>query len=181
MRNYLHTLVAHLSLTAQVISPFTGLITASATAQASVETPAPYEIKLDTLQVQPVTVVVAPKPNFDTDVIAPLKAKQEATKAAKLAARRAAVKVATTKVVAPAGDDAFYQIRLCESGSTYTRNSGNGYFGAYQYSLGTWNNYGGYARPDLAPAEVQDTKAHADQAVRGWRPWPACARKLGLL
>lgn len=182
MRNLLHQLVAHLSLTAQVVSPFTGLITtASVQALAQTETPAPYKIKLDTQAVQPVTVVVAPKPNFDTDVIDPLKAKQAADKAAQLAAYRAAIQPAAPKVAAPAGEDAFYQIRLCESGSVYTRNSGNGYYGAYQYSLGTWANYGGYSRPDLAPAEVQDAKAHIDQARRGWSPWPACARKLGLL
>ena len=39
----------------------------------------------------------------------------------------------------------------------------------------------GYARPDLAPADVQLAKAKETQARRGWSPWPACARKLGLL
>jgi uncharacterized protein YabE (DUF348 family) len=75
----------------------------------------------------------------------------------------------------------FARLRQCEAGGVYSRNSGNGYYGAYQYDVGTWANYGGYARPDLAPADVQDAKAQQTQAARGWSPWPACARKLGLL
>lgn len=44
----------------------------------------------------------------------------------------------------------------CESGMTATRNSGNGYYGAFQFSAGTWNAMGtGYARADLAPLDVQ--------------------------
>lgn len=44
----------------------------------------------------------------------------------------------------------------CESGMTATRNSGNGYYGAFQFSAGTWTAMGtGYARADLAPLDVQ--------------------------
>lgn len=77
-------------------------------------------------------------------------------------------------------DDAFMQLSYCEAGGKATTNTGNGYYGAFQYDLGTWANYGGYARPDLAPFEVQLAKAKETQARRGWSPWPACARKLGL-
>lgn len=88
----------------------------------------------------------------------------------------------TTPAVAqqPAGDDAWARLRACESGGNYSINTGNGYYGAYQYNNGTWNNYGGYARADLAPAAVQDAKARETQASRGWNPWPACSSKLGL-
>lgn len=80
----------------------------------------------------------------------------------------------------PAGDDAWAKLRACESGGNYNTNTGNGYYGAYQYNNGTWNNYGGYARADLAPAAVQDAKARETQAARGWNPWPACSSKIGL-
>lgn len=44
----------------------------------------------------------------------------------------------------------------CESGMTAERNSGNGYYGAFQFSIGTWNSMGtDYERADLAPLEVQ--------------------------
>jgi hypothetical protein len=134
------------------------------------------------------------RPTFDTAVLAPLKAAQEAQAKAKAeaeAAQRAAAEAAqsyeatyykpkTPKLVI-GGDDVWAQLRYCEAGGDYTKNTGNGYYGAYQYNLSTWGNYGGYARPDLAPPEVQDAKARETQAARGWSPWPACARKLGLL
>lgn len=44
----------------------------------------------------------------------------------------------------------------CEAGMNPTRNSGNGYYGAFQFSAGTWNAMNtGYARADLAPLDVQ--------------------------
>jgi|GEM_PF-983965 len=166
-------------------------IPATAHAQA-VHVSAPYNVTLDTTKVQPVEVQAAPAPNFDTDVLAPLQVAQaaeaqaaaaaaaQAAGAAK-AARIASLKAAKAQVVtAPTSGDAFAQVRYCEAGGDYTRNSGNGYFGAYQYSIGSWGNYGGFARADLAPANVQDAKAAADVAARGWSAWPACSHKLGL-
>ncbi len=157
-------------------------VPAHATASAIV-VQEPYKLKLDTSNPVAITVEAAAKPNFDTEVIQPLQAQQAAEAAQKVAKARAAAIAAQAKktVTASVSGDAFAQIRFCEAGGDYTRNSGNGYFGAYQYNLGTWSNYGGYARPDLAPASVQDEKAHLDVARRGWSPWPACARKAGLL
>lgn len=68
--------------------------------------------------------------------------------------------------------DIFARIRMRESGGNYAANTGNHYYGAYQYDLGTWGNYGGYARPDLAPPAVQDAKAAQTYAARGCSPWP---------
>lgn len=49
------------------------------------------------------------------------------------------------------------KLRQCESGGNYQDNTGNGYYGAYQFSPSTWNSLGtGYARADLAPPSVQD-------------------------
>lgn len=89
-----------------------------------------------------------------------------------------------TKVVAVGTqipDNAWYRLRMCEAGGRYDRNSGNGYYGAYQFDISTWNNYGGYYYPHEAPPAVQDAKAADTQARRGWYPWPTCARKLGLI
>ncbi|MEO8784768.1 MAG: G5 domain-containing protein [Candidatus Saccharimonadales bacterium] len=48
-------------------------------------------------------------------------------------------------------------LRKCESGGNYQTNTGNGYYGAYQFSTGTWNSLStGYSRADLAPDGVQD-------------------------
>ncbi|MDP4038525.1 MAG: transglycosylase family protein [bacterium] len=79
-----------------------------------------------------------------------------------------------------ASGDAWQSLRFCEAGGDYSRNSGNGFFGAYQFNLSTWGNYGGYRYPHEAPPDVQDAKARETQARRGWNPWPACSRRLGL-
>jgi hypothetical protein len=71
------------------------------------------------------------------------------------------------------------QLRYCESHGNYAENTGNGFYGAYQYDLGTWAHFDGYARPDLAPAAVQDQKAKLTHSQRGWQPWPVCGRNLG--
>jgi hypothetical protein len=79
-----------------------------------------------------------------------------------------------------ASGDAWQSLRFCEAGGDYSRNSGNGFYGAYQFNLSTWGGYGGYTYPDQAPPEIQDAKARETQSRRGWNPWPACSRKLGL-
>jgi hypothetical protein len=161
-------------------------------ASQAVSTPkTTYNLKVNIGSTSPVEVV-AKQPSFDNEVLAPLQAAQAAK--AKADAEAVAQKAATVirlasvqvddqsnKRIGVATGDVWEQLRLCEAGGDYTRNSGNGYYGAYQYNLGTWANYGGYASPHLAPPEVQDAKARITQAARGWSPWPACARKLGLL
>ena len=74
----------------------------------------------------------------------------------------------------------FYRLRQCESGDNYQDNTGNGYYGAYQFSESTWNGlgYGGVAS-DAPPAQ-QDEAAIRLQRADGWRAWPACSAMLGL-
>jgi Transglycosylase-like domain len=79
---------------------------------------------------------------------------------------------------APSGD-AWYRLRMCESGNNYRANTGNGYYGAYQFDLSTWRSVGGTGLPsDASPAE-QDYRARLLYQARGWAPW-GCARTLGL-
>ncbi|MBI4100921.1 transglycosylase family protein [Candidatus Microgenomates bacterium] len=72
-------------------------------------------------------------------------------------------------------------LRNCESGGDYSKNTGNGFYGAYQFSAGTWRSMGtGYEYAHQAPSDVQDSAAQRLQARAGWGQWPACARRLGL-
>ncbi|HVX57216.1 MAG TPA: ubiquitin-like domain-containing protein [Candidatus Saccharimonadales bacterium] len=48
------------------------------------------------------------------------------------------------------------KLRTCESGGNYQDNTGNGYYGAYQFSLGTWQRLGLSGLPSDAPPAVQD-------------------------
>lgn len=148
--------------------------------QASAGLASVYEVKLNMATGDPVSVQGSQQPDYDTDVLGPLHAAQAAEAAAK-AVQRVRVRTAATHPVVVPGTDVWARLRYCEAGGDYTRNSGNGYYGAYQFSISTWGGFDGYARPDLAPPAVQDAKAKATEAARGWYPWPACARKLGLL
>ena len=74
----------------------------------------------------------------------------------------------------------------CESGMRAERNSGNGYYGAFQFSIGTWNSMGtGYERADLAPMEVQkDAVQRLLQRSSIFTQFPGCSarmRALGLI
>ncbi len=48
------------------------------------------------------------------------------------------------------------KLRACESGGNYQDNTGNGYYGAYQFSLGTWQSLGYSGLPSNAPPGTQD-------------------------
>jgi hypothetical protein len=72
-------------------------------------------------------------------------------------------------------------LRNCESSGNYAENTGNGFYGAYQFLLSTWQGLGYSGYPNDAPPAVQDQAAQQLQARSGWGQWPACARKLGLL
>src|SRR4051794_751317 len=79
-----------------------------------------------------------------------------------------------------ANADDFARLRTCESGGNYQANTGNGFYGAYQFDLGTWHGLGYSGRPSEAAPSTQDAAARQLQSQRGWSPWPACSRKLGL-
>ncbi|MCW2673523.1 MAG: Transglycosylase-like domain protein [Frankiales bacterium] len=86
-------------------------------------------------------------------------------------------------LAAPAGaatEDDFARLRQCESGGNYATNTGNGYYGAYQFDQRTWHGLGYSGLPSSASPADQDQAAHTLQAGRGWQPWPSCARRLGL-
>ena len=72
-------------------------------------------------------------------------------------------------------------LRQCESGGNYADNTGNGYYGAYQFSLSTWHGLGFPGLPSDAPPAVQDQAAQQLQARSGWGQWPACSRLLRLI
>lgn len=181
MRNRLQLYVTPLLIAAQVAH------TVPVSAADSTQAPAKAEIKQNVtlnLNSHKVIEVKDTTPNFDADVLVPLRAAQAAKAKAEAEANAARLKALRSRkvVTGPVTGDVWYRLRMCESGNNYARVSATGkYRGAYQYAVSTWANFGGYALPDQAPAEVQDMKARQTQAARGWAPWPTCARKLGLL
>lgn len=82
-----------------------------------------------------------------------------------------------------------YKLRMCESGGNYQTNTGNGYYGAYQFSASTWNRIAvqrmgvPYSRADLAPPEVQDQAiiVNTNLSKGGLATQnPGCFKKEGL-
>ncbi|KAA9166354.1 transglycosylase [Amycolatopsis acidicola] len=71
------------------------------------------------------------------------------------------------------------KLRTCESSNRYGINTGNGYYGAYQFDLPTWRSVGGTGRPDQASPAEQDYRALYLYRMRGWQPWE-CAGMLAL-
>jgi hypothetical protein len=78
-------------------------------------------------------------------------------------------------------DAVWAALARCESTSNPDAVGGGGrYYGAFQFSVGTWRSVGGTGLPTDHPYEVQLAAAQRLQARSGWSQWPACARKLGL-
>ena len=92
----------------------------------------------------------------------------------------AAASAVTTPGPSVPTDAQLAALRWCESRGQYGINTGNGYYGAYQFNLETWLGIGMAGRPDLASRAVQDAAVRKLFARRGWQPWPACSKALGL-
>jgi len=103
-----------------------------------------------------------------------------ATPKAKHKARRKHAKKAHHFVVPASMVKPMRALRGCESGGNYRTNTGNGFYGAYQFDYGTWRGLGYVGVASDAPAWKQDQAVVRLHAQRGWQPWPACSRYLGL-
>jgi hypothetical protein len=68
-----------------------------------------------------------------------------------------------------------HKLRLCESSDNYRENTGNGYFGAYQFATRTWHGLGFNGRPDQATAATQNRAARKMHSENGWAAWPSCS------
>ena len=84
-------------------------------------------------------------------------------------------------VASAASSDANWdRLAVCESGGRWSINTGNGYYGGLQFNLATWRGVGMSGYPHEASRETQIAAANRLHDARGFQPWPACSRKLGL-
>jgi len=98
-------------------------------------------------------------------------------RAARVRMRRVSRSAARPRAL-PTGD-LWARLRACESGGRYNINSGNGFYGAYQFHPRTWRGLGFPGLPHQAPPEMQDEAARKLQARSGWGQWPVCSRRIG--
>jgi hypothetical protein len=66
----------------------------------------------------------------------------------------------------------------CESGGNPRTNTGNGFYGLYQFDLQTWRGVGGKGLPSDASAQEQTYRAWLLYQDRGRKPWPVCGKYL---
>jgi hypothetical protein len=74
----------------------------------------------------------------------------------------------------------FARLRGCEASGIYDLNTGNGYYGAYQFSESTWLGIGETGLPSDASPATQDAAAYRLYEQSGWGSWPECSAILGL-
>lgn len=75
---------------------------------------------------------------------------------------------------------ALQALAQCESNGNYADDTGNGYYGAYQFALSTWQSLGLGGLPSHASPAVQDGAVELLWQRSGWTPWPSCSVQLGL-
>jgi hypothetical protein len=94
-----------------------------------------------------------------------------------------AISAVATAAPAGAGESMkteLHKLRICESGDNYAEDTGNGYYGAYQFAPSTWQALGFSGRPDQAKHDTQDRAARTLHQRDGWGAWPSCARSEHL-
>lgn len=82
--------------------------------------------------------------------------------------------------VDPTNDVVWNELAACESGGNWGEDTGNGYYGGLQFSQGAWESVGGNGKPSSASRDEQISRGKMLQLHRGWAPWGACSRQLGL-
>jgi resuscitation-promoting factor RpfE len=65
-------------------------------------------------------------------------------------------------------------VAACESGGNWAINTGNGYYGGLQFTLGTWQANGGSGMPHNTSREEQIRVAENVLQSQGIGAWPAC-------
>lgn len=84
---------------------------------------------------------------------------------------------AKSRRVEPTGEQ-WRKLRFCESTERYAVDTGNTFYGAYQFTWETWETVYGSDNPAHAPPEEQDARARLLYSRRGSQPWPICGRFL---
>lgn len=68
-------------------------------------------------------------------------------------------------------------VAQCESGGNWAINTGNGYYGGLQFTLGTWRSNGGSGMPHQASRAEQIRVAENVLRTQGIGAWPVCGKR----
>lgn len=100
---------------------------------------------------------------------------------AKVALAGAVISVPLTIAATPANASSvnWDAIAKCESGGNWAINTGNGFYGGLQFTMGTWHANGGVGAPQSASREQQIAVAERVLATQGIHAWPVCGAHAG--
>src|SRR6476619_3943992 len=85
---------------------------------------------------------------------------------------RARIRGLRHRLNAPTASPTMQAIAQCESGGNPATDTGNGFYGKYQFDLQTWQAVGGTGSPADASEAEQDRRAASLYAKAGPSPWP---------
>ena len=88
------------------------------------------------------------------------------------------VSVGTKALPSSASDLDWSALANCESGGNPAENTGNGFYGMYQFTIGTWDSLGGSGLPSDASAATQTALAEKLYTEAGSGQWPVCGHYL---
>lgn len=72
------------------------------------------------------------------------------------------------------------RLAQCEATGGWAANTGNGFYGGLQFTLGTWRAYGGIGMPNEASRDQQIAVGERVLAGQGPGAWPHCSYHAGL-
>lgn len=67
-----------------------------------------------------------------------------------------------------------HKVAVCESDDRPSTNTGNGFYGAFQFTIRSWRAVGGRGWPHHASMLEQSYRAVLLLRVQGTRAWPVC-------
>ena len=102
------------------------------------------------------------------------RALREQLSAARSAQRQERQYEASAGSVAGVSLSTLNSIAACESGGDPTAVNAAGYYGKYQFDMGTWASVGGSGNPAEASEAEQDYRAALLYSRAGSSPWPVC-------
>jgi len=88
------------------------------------------------------------------------------------------VSTGTEALPTSASDLDWSALAECESGGNPAEDTGNGFYGMYQFTIGTWDSLGGSGLPSDASAGTQTALAEKLYSEEGAGQWPVCGKNL---
>ena len=88
------------------------------------------------------------------------------------------VSMGTKALPSSAADLNWTALATCESGDNPKEDTGNGFYGMYQFTISTWDSLGGSGIPSDASAATQTALAEKLYTEAGAGQWPVCGKNL---